>query len=96
MPHPSEALHQAFDHNQPSTQPIPIIIEAIDQPIHANNLDTQLQQANISTTTARTNQNGGGVSYSQSSPRAPPSQVINKDKKTSSHPASTGSKATNQ
>jgi hypothetical protein len=44
MPHPSEGMHQAFYHNQPSTQATPNIIKAAKQPTFINNLDIQLQQ----------------------------------------------------
>jgi hypothetical protein len=81
IPHLSEGSHQAFDHNQPSTQAIPTIIEAAKQPTSVKNPHIQLQQANISTTMATTDKNGGGVLYSQSSLRVPSPQVISKEEK---------------
>jgi hypothetical protein len=81
MPHPSEGSHRAFDHKQPPTQVIPTTIEVAEQPTSDNNPDIQPRQDNIITTTARTNQNDGGVSYNPSSPRTPPPQVINKKQK---------------
>jgi hypothetical protein len=64
--HPDEGLPQSSDQNQPlfqqpSTQTLPTITEATEHLTLDNIPEVQLQQANMSTATADTNQGDGGV-----------------------------------
>jgi hypothetical protein len=81
--HQDEGLPQASDQNQisfhqPPTQVLPTIAEAAEHPTF-DILEIQLQQANMSNTTAGSSQNDGGTSSTQtnggdshqSPPRAP-------------------------
>jgi hypothetical protein len=76
--HPDEGLPQTSDQDQlpfqqPSTQTLPTITKATENPTFDNILEIQLQQANISTTTADTSQSGRGDHHLNANP--PPSQV---------------------
>jgi hypothetical protein len=62
--HPDEGLPQTSDQNQPpfqqpSTQTLLTITEDTEHPIFDNIPEIQLQQPNMSTTTASTSQTGG-------------------------------------
>jgi hypothetical protein len=87
---PKRRLTQTFYQNQipfhqSPTQALLTIAEAAEHPTFDNIPEIQLQQVNMSTTTAGSSQNGGGTSSTQtnggaplqSPPRAPsPVQVI--------------------
>jgi hypothetical protein len=89
--HPDEGSTQTSDQNQtnnPSTQALPTIIEDVEYLTFDTILQIQLQPANMPTTVAGSNQNGGVASSTQinggtphqTSPRAPsPVQVIHDD-----------------
>jgi hypothetical protein len=76
--YPDEGLPQTSYQNQPpfqqpSTQTLPTITEATENPTFNNIPEIQLQQANISTNVASTSQSGGGDHHLNANP--PPSQV---------------------
>jgi hypothetical protein len=73
---PDEGLPQTFDQNQipfhqSPTQALLTIAEATEHPTFDNIPEIQLQQVNMSTTTAGSNQNGGGTSSTQTNGGAP-------------------------
>jgi hypothetical protein len=80
--HPDEGLPQTSDQNQlqfqqPSTQTLPTIIEAAENPTFDNIPEIQMQQVNIPTIAAGTSQSGGGEHYLNAIPPPPPPLQVN-------------------
>jgi hypothetical protein len=78
--HPDEGLPQTSNQNQPSfqqpsTQTLSTITEAVEHPTFDNNPEVQLLQANMSTTTASTSQGNGCEQHLNTNPPLPPLQV---------------------
>jgi hypothetical protein len=80
--HPEEGLPQTSNQNQlpfqqPSTQTLPTITEATENPTFDNIPEIQLQQVNISTTAVGTSPSSGGDHHLNTNlpPPPPPSQV---------------------